>query len=83
MKNIKKRIAKKICDIVDDLKTELDKRNIGGDIYQDTMVLEEVKIAHEIMYTKLSSITSNVNGRVVYDSNKFSNRRWRRFREIE
>ena len=35
------------------------------------MVLEEVKRAHEMMYTKLSSITSNVNGRVVYNNPAF------------
>ena len=49
----------------------MDKRKIGGDTYHATMVLEEVKIAHEMMYTKLSSITSNVNGRVVYDNPTF------------
>ena len=68
---LKKMIAKQTCAIVDGLKTELDKRNIGGDTYQATMVLEEVKRAHEMMYTKLSSITSNVNGRVVYDNPTF------------
>ena len=62
---LKETIAKKTCAIVDGLKTELDKRNIGGDTYQATMVLEEVKRAHEMMYTKLSGITSNVNGIVV------------------
>ena len=61
----KKTIEKQTCAVVDGLKTELDKRKIGGDMYQDTMVLEELKIEHEIMYTKLISITSNVNGRVV------------------
>ena len=69
--------------IVDGLKTQLDKRNFGGYTYQATMVLEDVKIAHEMMYTKLSSITSNVNVRVVYDNlafQDFSNRRCRRFR---
>ena len=65
---MKKMIAKQTCAIVDGLKTELDKRNIGGDTYQATMVLEEVKRAHEMMYTKLSSITSKVDGRVVYNS---------------
>ena len=61
----KKIIAKQTCAIFGGLKTELDKCNIGGDTYQATMVLEEVKIAHEMMYTKLSSITSNVNSIVV------------------
>ena len=65
---LNKTIAKQTCAIFDGLKTELDKRNIGGDTYQATMVLEEVKIAHDMMYTKLSSITSNVNGIVVYDN---------------
>ena len=50
------------------MKKELYKRNMGGDTYQATMVLEEVKIAHEMMYTKLSSMTSNVNGRVMYNN---------------
>ena len=68
---MKNRITKQTCAIVDGLKTELDKRNIGGDTYQATMVLEEVKRAHDMMYTKLSSITSNVNGRVVYDNLAF------------
>ena len=68
---MKKTIAKQTCAIVDGLKMELDKCNIGGDTYQATMVLEEVKIAHEMMYTKLSSIASNVNGRVVYDNPAF------------
>ena len=35
------------------------------------MVLEEVKRAHEMMYTKISSITSNVNERVVYNNPAF------------
>ena len=65
IKMTKKTIEKQTCAVVDGLKTELDKRKIGGDMYQDTMVLEELKIEHEIMYTKLISITSNVNGRVV------------------
>ena len=68
---LKKTIAKKTCAIVDGLKTELDKRNIGGDTYQATMVSEETKRAHEIMYTKLSIIISNFNGRVVYDNPEF------------
>ena len=68
---LKNKIAKQTCAIVDVLWTELDKRNIGGDAYQDTMVLEEVKRAHVIMYTKLSSSTSNVNGRVVYNNPEF------------
>ena len=68
---MKKTIAKKTCAIVDGLKTELDKRNIGGDTYQAKMVLEEVKRAHGRMYTKISSITSNDNGRVVYDNPEF------------
>ena len=63
---LKKTIAKQIFTIVDGFKMELDKRNIGGSTYQATMVLEEFKRAHEMMYTKLSSINSNVNGRVVY-----------------
>ena len=39
----KKTISKQSCDIVGGLKKELDKRNIGGDTYQATMVLEELK----------------------------------------
>ena len=68
---LKKTISKQTCAIVDGLKTELYKRNMGGDTYQATMILEEVKIAHEMMYTKLSSITSNVNGRVMYNNPAF------------
>ena len=68
---LKKTIENQTCAIVDGMKTELDKRNIGGDTYQDTMVLEEVKRAHEMVYTKLSSITSNINGRVVYNNPAF------------
>ena len=74
MKNM---IAKQTCAIFDSLKTELDKFNIGGDTYQAIMLLEEVKRVHEMMYTKISSITSNVNGRVVY--NNPANQRWRSF----
>ena len=70
---LKKLIAKQTWTIFDSLKNELDKRNIGGDTYQDKMVLEEVKRAHEMVYTKLSSITSNVNGRVLYDNHAFQN----------
>ena len=62
---LKKKIEKQTCAIVDGLKTELDKRNISGGTYQATMVLEEVKREHEMIYTKLISITSKVNGRVV------------------
>ena len=62
---LKKVIENQTWAIADGMKTELDKRNIGGDTHQATMVLEEVKRSHEMMYTKLSSITSNVNGRVV------------------
>ena len=83
---MKKKIAKQTCAIVDGLNMELDKRNIGGDTYQATMVLEEVKRAHEMKYTKLISITSKVNGRVVYNNTAlqyFSNGIWRSFREIE
>ena len=68
---LKKTIENQTCAIVDGMKTELDKRNIGGDTYQATMVLEEVKIAHEMVYTKLSSINSNVNGRSVYNNTAF------------
>ena len=67
----KKTIEKQTCAVVDGLKTELDKRNIGGDTYQATKVLEEMKRAHEMMYSKLSSITSNVNIRVVYNNPVF------------
>ena len=82
----KKTVANQTCAIFDGLKTELDKYNIGGDTYQAKMVLEEVKRAHEIIYTKFSNITSNVNGRVVYNNpafQDFSNRIRRSFREIE
>ena len=48
---MEKTIAKQTCSIVDSLKTELNKQNIGGDIYQATMVLEEVKRAHGMMLT--------------------------------
>ena len=68
---LKKIIAKQTCAIVDGLKTELGKRNIGGDTYQATMVLEEVKRAHEMIYTKLRNITRTVNGRVVYDNHAY------------
>ena len=68
---LKNNIAKQTYAIVDGLKTELDKRNICGDTYQATMVLKEVKIAHGMMYTKLSSINSNVNVRVVYNNPAF------------
>ena len=68
---MKKTIAKQTCAIVDGLKTELDKRNIGGDTCQDTMKLEVVKRAHEMMYTKLSSITRNVNGIIMYNNPEF------------
>ena len=34
---LKKTIAKKTCAIVDGLKMELDKCNIGGDTYKATM----------------------------------------------
>ena len=74
---MKNKIAKQTCAIFDSLKTELDKFNIGGDTYQAIMLLEEVKRVHEMMYTKISSITSNVNGRVVY--NNPANQRWRSF----
>ena len=50
---MKKTIANQTCAIVDGLKTDLAKCNIGGDIYQTTMVLEEVKRADEMMYTKM------------------------------
>ena len=36
---LKKTIEKQICAIFDGLKMELDKRNMGGDTYQATMVL--------------------------------------------
>ena len=68
---LKKTIAKQTWAIVDGLKTELDKRNIGGDTYQATMVLEEVTRAHDMMYTKISSITSNINGKVLYNNPVF------------
>ena len=68
---LNKTIANQTCAIVDGLKTECYKCNIGGDTYQATMVLEEVKRAHEMMYTKLSINNRNVNGRVVYDNPEF------------
>ena len=80
---MKKTIENQTFTIVDGMNTELDKRNIGGDTYQDKMVLEEVKRLHEMMYTKLSSVTSNVNGKVLYnnpDFQYFSNLRWRSLR---
>ena len=46
---LKKMIAKQTCAIVDGLKTQLNKRNIGGYTYQATMVLEDVNRAHEMM----------------------------------
>ena len=42
---LKKMIANQTCAIVDGLKTELYKRNLCGDTYQATMILEEVKRA--------------------------------------
>ena len=68
---LKKKISNKTCDIVDGLKTELDKRNFGGDTYQATMVLEEAKKTYATIYTKLSSITSNADIRVVYNNPAF------------
>ena len=68
---MKRRVAKQTCAMVDILKTELDNHNIGGDTYQATIVLEEAKIAHEMMYTKLSIINSIVDGRVVYGNPAF------------
>ena len=68
---LKKMISKQTCAIADGLKTELENCNIGGDTYQATMLLEELKRVHEMMYTKLRSITDNVNGRVVYDNPAF------------
>ena len=65
---MKQTIAKQTCAIVDGLKTELDKSNIFGDTHQATMISEEAKRLHEIMHTKFSSITSIVNGRVVYEN---------------
>ena len=67
----KKTIAKQTCAIVDGLKTELDKHTISGDTYQATMVLEDLKRAHEIMCTKIINITSNVNGIIVYNNPVF------------
>ena len=46
---MKKTIAKKTCAIVYGMKTELYKQTFGGDTYQVTMVLEDMKIAHEMM----------------------------------
>ena len=68
---LKKTIAKQTCAIRDGLKTELDKRIIGGDIYQATMLLEVVKREHDMMYTKLRSINSNNNGSFVYSNPAF------------
>ena len=68
---LKKTIGKQTCAIVNGLKTEFDKRNIGGDTYQATMVLEEAKRAHDMMCTKISSINRKVNGIFVYDNPEF------------
>ena len=86
IETMKNAISKQTCAIVDGLKTQLDERNIGGDTYQATMVPEEVKRAHRMMYTKLSSINRNVNVRVVYYNpafQYFSNIIWRIFIEID
>eukprot|EP00560_Eucampia_antarctica_P009375 CAMPEP_0197827792 /NCGR_PEP_ID=MMETSP1437-20131217/4501_1 /TAXON_ID=49252 ORGANISM="Eucampia antarctica, Strain CCMP1452" /NCGR_SAMPLE_ID=MMETSP1437 /ASSEMBLY_ACC=CAM_ASM_001096 /LENGTH=155 /DNA_ID=CAMNT_0043428779 /DNA_START=188 /DNA_END=655 /DNA_ORIENTATION=- len=63
IEKLKRMIAQQTCAIVDGVKAELDKINIGGDSYQTTMVLDEVKKAHAIMFNKLSDITRNVNKR--------------------
>ena len=68
---MKKMMTKQTCILVDGLKTDLDKVNISGDTYHDTIVFEEVKRAHKMMYTKLSSNTINVNSRVVYNNPAF------------
>ena len=43
IEKLKRVIAQQMCAIVDGVNAELDKRNIGGDSYQATMVLDEVK----------------------------------------
>ena len=45
------------------LSSELDRRNIGGDAFQATQILHEVKKAHDSMLEKLNSISlaSNTN----------------------
>ena len=68
---LKKTIANQTCAIVGGLKTKLDKRNIGGDIYQATMVFLDVEKAHEMIYNELGSITRKVNDRVMYDNPEF------------
>ena len=68
----KKTIEKQTCAIVDSLMKKLDNCIMGDGTYQATMVFYEVKRAHEMMCTKLSSITSNVNGSVMYDNPAFN-----------
>ena len=65
IETMKNTISKQTCATFDGLKRESDECNIGGETYQATMVSEEAKRAHNMMYTKISIITSNVNGRVV------------------
>ena len=54
---LKNAIAKQRYAIVDGLNMELDRHNIGSDTCQDKMILEVVKRAHGMMYTKLGSVT--------------------------
>ena len=50
-------------EIVTGLSAELDRRHIGGDAFQATQILDEVKKAHDSMLEKLNSISlaSNTN----------------------
>lgn len=61
IEKLKKEIIQQTCDVVDCMKAELDKCNIGGELYQANMVLDEVKKAHDFMLNKVGAITTNVD----------------------
>ena len=62
IEKLKMGVDHQTCTIVEGMKTELDKRNIGGYSYQATMVLDEVKRAHDELLNKLNGITISVAG---------------------
>ena len=64
IEKLKMGVAHQTCTIVEGMKTELDKRNTGGDSYQATMVFDEVKRADGELLNKLNGITISVSGNV-------------------
>ena len=58
----KAEFEKKTTHIVEDMRTELDSRNVGGNLYKAGCVLDDIKAANESFLGKLQYLSGTNTG---------------------